>query len=87
MTFEDYIDDLVESKGEAVAFWHMCNIKSAFYHKYGRYPPTEEEYVRFADSLIGTTSTPNKTIMCVYNNTQKTEHTKSPFNKIYKIWK
>lgn len=90
---EDFINKIEKESGKHVAFWQLCNIKSSFYHKYGRYP-SKDELLQYGDSIIGGSSsylpsTHSKEAMEVLNSSESSEEPVKvhSFNKAYKIWK
>ena len=96
MALDEYAEKLANDIGKPATFWHLCNIRSAYYHKYGRYPP-KEEFDSFGRKLVGVQPRPSVDALKVMaldepkeGEKQKEENKDKkllPFNKKYKIWK
>lgn len=97
MTLDEYAEKLANDIGEPATFWHLCNIKSAYYHKYGRYP-SKEEFDSFGSKLVEVQPRPSEDALKVMALDEPKEGEKqgkkenkdkklSQFNKKYKIWK
>lgn len=96
MTLDEYAKKLANDIGEPATFWHLCNIRSAYYHKYGRYP-SKDEFDSFGCKLVGAHPRPSVDALKVMALDEPKEGEKqkrkikikklSPFNKKYKIWK
>lgn len=101
MTLDEYTKKMANDIGEPATFWHLCNIRSAYYHKYGKYP-SKEEFDSFGSKLVGVQPRPSADALKAIaldkpkkkkkKRKSKKEGNKdkeklSPFNKEYKIWK
>ena len=58
MTLDKYTKKMANDIGEPATFWHLCNIRSAYYHKYGKYP-SKEEFDSFGSKLVGVQPRPS----------------------------
>lgn len=94
MTLDEYLKKMENDIGRSATFWHLCNIRSAYYHKYGEYPSKEELYF-FGSKLVGAQTRPSADALKVIaldeskevEEENKNKEKVSQFNKKYKIWK